>query len=186
MTTPSFIHTYATSSITVGDRIRTSIPEDKIAELADSIEAIGLIHAPIITPGGVLIAGGCRLAAMTRLHEQQREFSYSGSLIPLDHIPVVPHSGDLSPDDLLEIEIEENVRRTDLTWQDRTQALNKLHTLRQSQNPKQTIDATTREAFNLPEGEFVSREKARSVSKSAILTEHLSDPLIASGWWTAC
>jgi len=167
-------------AIKINDRIRSEFPSDKLNELANSIQSIGLIHAPVLSLDNSLVAGGCRIAAMVKLHAECIPFTYMGIDVPLNQIPCVTSIATLSEDDLLEIEIEENVRRTDLSWQDRTRALDKLHKLRTSQNPQQTINATTAEAFNIPEGELIDRSKAQSVSKAAILTEHLTDPTIAA------
>jgi len=51
--------------IRVGPRHRTDLGD--VGALAESIAAVGLLHAPVVSPDGQLIAGERRLAAVKRL-----------------------------------------------------------------------------------------------------------------------
>jgi ParB family chromosome partitioning protein len=53
------------TDIHIGERDRTDL--GNIAELADSIKAVGLLHPIVITADGELVAGGRRLAAVQSL-----------------------------------------------------------------------------------------------------------------------
>lgn len=87
-----------------------------IDELAESIESTGLINPPVITREGVLIAGERRVTACRQLG--------------WDAIPV-QFSDEMDPIALQLIELEENVKRQDLTWQDHAEAVARYHRLRE-------------------------------------------------------
>lgn len=110
------------------DRRQRRDPEpEAIKELIDSIRRLGLIHPPVITRDHVLVAGECRIIACKALG--------------WSHIPV-QFVDELSEADLYAIELEENVKRRDLPWQDQVEAVHGYHKLMLSQNPAWTQDQT--------------------------------------------
>lgn len=129
MTSGQF-HTVPIDSIIIQrDRRQRKEPEESaIAELADSIRRLGLIHAPVITSEGVLVSGECRTTACRRLG--------------WTHIPV-QLVDDLTEVELLAIELEENVKRRDLPWQDQVAAVSQYHTLMKVENPGWTFNKTS-------------------------------------------
>ena len=62
-----------------------------------------------------LIAGMGRLTAVTELAAANTEIRFEGDLLPLGSIPFVT-IGDLSPADLAEAELQENILRANLTF----------------------------------------------------------------------
>jgi ParB-like chromosome segregation protein Spo0J len=100
-------------------RLRREVDPKRIEELADSISRIGLIHFPVITRDHILVSGETRLEAL--------------KLLGWDKAPI-QWAEELSPQQHLEIEFEENVKRTDLPWQDQVDALRRYHELKTSQN----------------------------------------------------
>lgn len=92
-----------------------------IPELAESIQRVGLIHPPVIRQDGELIAGERRFTAV-------KELGWT-------HISV-QYAEDLPPDELHVIELEENIRRVDISWQDQCRAVERYHELRKEQNPE--------------------------------------------------
>jgi DNA modification methylase len=149
------------TALRVGDRQRTIVP-DNIRNLEESIASKGLLHAPVAVAdadGFRLIAGEHRMIAITNLHKAGREVRYNGDLVPDGRVPIVSLA-DLSPADLLETELEENVVRAEIPWQDRTRAIAAIHDLRKEANPKQTFTATAKE--------LAAKQGNRS-------TEHVSD-----------
>lgn len=90
------------SSIQVGDRRREDLGD--IQGLADSIQRYGLLHPIVIDDAGNLVAGGRRLRACQQLG--------------WDSVPV-RQLGTLTETELREIELEENLRRKDLTDHER-------------------------------------------------------------------
>ena len=85
--------------IHVSDRHRKDLGD--IAELAASIEAIGLLHPVVVDPNGKLIAGERRIAA----------FKHLG----LDTIPVTVVRNLFEAAHLLQAEADENTCRKDFT-----------------------------------------------------------------------
>lgn len=88
-----------------------------INELAESIQRIGLINPPVITHDGILVAGERRLTAI-------RQLGWT-------HVPV-QFVEDLSDYELQTIELEENIKRENLPWQDEVAALARFHQLKVS------------------------------------------------------
>ncbi len=99
--------------IQVDQRLREDLGD--IEELADSIHRYGLIQPIVLNQDNHLIAGGRRLAAC--------------HLLGLKEVDVV-YKETLSPDDLKEMELEENIRRKDMTWQERALGIAKIHELK--------------------------------------------------------
>lgn len=117
------------------NRQRREFSVAELNELADSIEANGLLHAPVIRFEGdtpVLVAGERRFRAISDLHELGRKFYYNGQLVPQDHLPCTS-LGELGPLEAWEAELEENIRRVDLTWQEKAAATASLMELRKAQ-----------------------------------------------------
>lgn len=86
-----------------------------IDELAKSIADNGLINPIVVTRENVLVAGERRLTA----HKQ----------LGFDLI-AVQYMDDLDEEQLQIIELEENIRREELVWQDHVQAVSRFHDLR--------------------------------------------------------
>lgn len=92
-----------------------------IEELAASIKARGgLIHPIVITRENVLVAGERRIAAHKHLG--------------WDSI-VVQYSDTLDPVELHALELEENIKRVDLTWQDKAKAIEEYDRLQRELDP---------------------------------------------------
>lgn len=115
------------SSITVNRSERQRRTLEKIGELANSIEANGLINPPVVTPDYELVAGERRLAAVKQL----------GWL----EVPV-QLTTELSQIQLHLIELEENTKRVDLSWQDHNDAVSRYHKLKLELDPTWTQDKT--------------------------------------------
>ncbi len=110
------------------DRIRREVKDEDIGTLAESIKRRGLLHPIAIERyTNILIAGETRIRAFRRLG--------------LDRIPY-QYADELTEVDRLGIELEENVKRSDLSWQDRCDALLKYHRLHQAEAPGWKYDDT--------------------------------------------
>ena len=90
-------------------------PTEGLDELAESIRRLGLINPIIVDSEGILIAGRRRLEACKRLGA--------------DHI-LARRFDDLSPIDKRLVELDENLRRVDLSWQETALAIAELHDLK--------------------------------------------------------
>jgi len=102
-------------SITVGERFRQDYKD--LDSLCASIREKGLIHYPSVDGDNNLIAGGRRLEALRLLGWKQ--------------IPVTRRHFVTSVQ-LRELELEENLQREDMTWQEEVNLKNEILRLKQS------------------------------------------------------
>lgn len=154
MTSGKF-RTVSLSAITINRETRQRRQLTAIPELAASIRETGLIHPIVVTPELVLVAGERRLTACLSLG--------------WDQIPVQLTS-DLEPTALALIELEENLKRSDLTWQDEVSALASLHKLKMETDPDWNQDRTAAHV-NMSQ---------TNVSKYLQVAENLARPEIAT------
>jgi len=164
------------SNIKINERQRKSFRKEGIDILADSIERLGLLHPIVLSGQGdekILIAGERRFEAMKKLHEENRNFVCGMVPIAQGMVPFVP-AGNYNAIEAQEAEFEENVLREDLSWQDRTAALNNLHELRKLMYPGQTKLATAKEIAR-HSGQSIDTLQDK-ISRATIIAPHLSDP----------
>jgi DNA modification methylase/ParB-like chromosome segregation protein Spo0J len=179
-----------TDIIVLPNRQRREFDADKLLELAGSITENGLIHPIVIRQDDegqmVLVAGERRLKAIEYAWEfgdnpdQEAEGINCG-----DHFfpkPLIPclFMGEMDPVDAMEVEFEENVRRTDLTWQETAIARSKLMELRTAQaerdgQPQPTIASIVPE---VSDAESI-QSKYVEVRQDLILAKHLDNPEVA-------
>ena len=118
------------------NRQRQEFDAQAMMELTESITSRGLMHAPVLRQleNGdlVLVAGERRLKAIQDIWMLGGEVRYNNELFPEPMIPYVT-LGELSPLEAEEAELDENLRRQDLTWQEHAAAVEKLHNLRAAQ-----------------------------------------------------
>ena len=150
------------------NRIRRDFEEDKLAELADDIADIGLIHLPVLRAGGVLVSGERRYRAIKHLHDTNRPVFYLGEFIPHGKLPYASFES-LSDLEASVLELHENIIRVNLPWQTKVTMTAKLHTLRKEQNSEWHPEDTRKE-LQLSEGE------SSRVSRRIILADTLSRP----------
>lgn len=142
MTSGQF-QSFPLSSIVIdrAGRQRRDLDEDQIRMLADSIAKIGLIHPPVISRDGQLRVGERRVTAMKRLG--------------WTHTPV-QFVEDMDEHELQLLELEENVRRVELPWQDQCKAIERYHDLRKQENPQWLVKQTA-EALGMSHNEAASK-----------------------------
>lgn len=115
------------------DRQRQEFDESALLELATSISKFGLFHAVQIRTNGTLVTGERRLRAIQQhLLPLNKTFTYGGELVPAGHLPVIIVTAE-DPLALEEIELDENLRRKDLTWKEMAATTARLDKLRQAQ-----------------------------------------------------
>jgi ParB family transcriptional regulator, chromosome partitioning protein len=127
--------------VKVGDvKIRVKRQRSELGDLeglAESILRIGQLTPIIITRNDELIAGERRLEA----------FKLNGMVL----IEAL-YSDEVDPIMLEEMELEENIRRKQLTWQEEQHAIARIHKLRQMQDPnwgqRQTAEAIMKPGQN--------------------------------------
>ncbi len=128
------------SDIKVEDRQRSAIDPAQLEELKASIKRNGLLHPIVVDRSGRLIAGERRLEAHKALG--------------LEEIKVTLWE-DLPTEERKILELEENLKRSDLDWKDQVSAIRQLHDAYTATQPDWTA-ARTAAALNVTPA-FVSR-----------------------------
>lgn len=168
------------SVVVAENRQRRNFDDKRLRELAHSIARNGLFHPIVIeTPDNPrLIAGERRLRAITQYLDTG--YRCNDTAIPPGSIPCIA-LGELTPEQRVEAELEENVVRVDLTWQEKTDALAKLHNLRADQArtagaKPHTYTATAREALGTDD---ISAHEIVHIRHATLLQPFLTDPEVA-------
>ena len=126
-----------------------------IDKLAKSIEEVGLINPVLITREHVLVAGERRLTAIKQLG--------------WTHVPV-QYADEVDDATMHLIELEENIKRTDLDWKDHCNAIDQYHAMRKAEDKDWNLTKTA-EAIGIHN---------KTVSSNLIVAKGLreGDPLI--------
>lgn len=164
-------------------RQRKELDYKALMDLSASIASVGLIH-PVVVRGNdkgfILVAGERRLKAIETIWGMGLSFTYGSTIVDEGLIPC-NFLKDLDPLDAMEIELEENIRRTDLTWQERSEATAQLYELRKLQAEKSGGEAPTTASLA---GELYPDHHPgaghEAVRKEIILAKHLKDPDVAA------
>jgi DNA modification methylase/ParB-like chromosome segregation protein Spo0J len=173
------------------NRQRQEFNPDALQELKASIEDRGLMHPPVLRQDGdrlILVAGERRLRAIAEIFELGGVVRCDGKEYR-DEVPFTS-LGDLGELEAEEAELDENLRRRDLSWQELADAHARLHGLRKRQQeeanrkadaegvelprPAQTIADTARELFGRSDGAYQD-----TVRKEVIVARHLDNPEVA-------
>lgn len=128
---------------------------DDLEPLKDSIRRLGLIHPIVVTRDFSLVAGERRLSACKSLGWDSIPFQYVDELDPF-----ILHC----------IELEENIKRKDLPWQDQNDAIAKYHELRALHDKSWTQEKSA-QALGLSEVH---------VRHHILVKNERSNPLVAS------
>lgn len=162
------------------NRQRKEFDQQTLADLAQSIEYKQLMHAPVLREESgqmVLVAGETRIKAIDSIRLLGGTFSYNGQVVPDDMIPYVT-MGQLTELEAEEAELDENIKRKELSWQDNAAAMAKLHSLRSRQAQAagriHTVADTAMEVKGRNDGAY-----QESIRKDIIIAKHLDNPLIA-------
>lgn len=174
------IHEIAFEDICVEEgRQRKSMDPDGLLALAGSIAQVGLIHPIVVRRNEddeiVLVAGERRIRAMEycwNFGQTVRcgEYEFPPSVVPCVYL------GEIDPVEAFEIELEENIRRQDISWQDKTTATARLVELRtkiaaeRGETPPSVAEIAK---------EIVSEGNTGRVAEDLVLSRHLADPDIA-------
>lgn len=125
------------ASILVSDRLRRDLGD--IDELAQSIVEIGLLQPLVVVEQEhcqyKLVAGGRRYAAIKQIRDQwwkdnENEVLPLSDLDPFCVCPVYIAEHLLTDDQHRTAELEENLRRKDMTWQEKVLGIGEIHRLR--------------------------------------------------------
>lgn len=167
-------------TIEIVDRQRKEFTPKLIEELKNSIVSKGLMHPVVLrttaTEGQYrLIAGERRLRAISELHEDGLTFSHDQQTVEDGLIPFVLLS-ELSEADFAEAELQENLIRTALTWQEEAEARALIHQLRKAKNPAQTETATAIEVSEMMNTTVAGERKI--LSDALLIAKHKDNPLV--------
>lgn len=168
--------------VVLPNRQRRDFPADTLQSFSDGIAKRGLLHPIIlrIKDGKyTLVAGERRLRAITDLSDLGISIRHDGKEIALGLIPYTLFD-DLDPIAAEEAELEENINREDLTWQERAQAHGRLKELRDKQaaargDPAPSIADLAVEVRGSGEGIHQSQTR-----KELIVAKHLHNPEVAA------
>jgi DNA modification methylase len=158
------------SSITVPvTRQRTTMSEKHVEAIRDSIEENGLIHSILVSEAGELIAGLCRFRAIQSL---AKPYQYGDSLVQMDEIPVL-RVASLSEPAIFRLELEENLRRKNLSPAEEAVALARLHKMLHAERGEMHFMTDTAVEASEMTGTDISRQV---VSDSMLIASFADDP----------
>lgn len=163
------------------NRQRREFNQGELNELAESIQTNGLLHAPALRIENeeyLLVSGERRLRAIKDVYELGGSFSYDNEPVPTGLIPYV-FMGDLSPIEAMEVEFEENVRRTDLSWVEKAAATAQLAEFRRGQAQAQGLPAPTTADISLEVRGSSKGSNHDATRKELILAQNLHIPEVA-------
>lgn len=174
----------AIERIVVRNRQRRKIETGALKELTESILARGLMHPPVVTfdpaaNGYLLVAGERRFRAIQSIARDELVFFCDGAAIMPGEVPVIELC-DLTPADLAEAELDENVIRVDLPWQDKVDAIDAIHAMRTAENPEHTINETAQEFSDKTQDRRKFKSVRQDVSRALALSQAMvKNPVIA-------
>jgi DNA modification methylase/ParB-like chromosome segregation protein Spo0J len=159
------------------NRQRKEFDPEALTDLSNSISQVGLLHPIVLreTPlGFVLVAGERRLRAMDTLWMLGDGVRYNGLLYEPYEVPYVT-LGELSPLEAEEAELDENLKRRDLTWQERSEALGRLHALRVAQAGEAGESHVIADTLREVETTDYSGDR-----QAILISQHLDNPEVAA------
>lgn len=177
------MHIVPIAECEVRKRQRTTINASQLSELKEKVARHGLLHPPVFwhdksSGKWVLNAGERRFRVIQDLHREGRELRCDGQLIQRDYIPITRLDDLIDEIGKFETELDENVLREELTWQDRVRAYADLHKMRQITNPTQSLRQTGDEL--VARGVESSAKAAEGeISQAVIIAQHLDNDKIA-------
>lgn len=159
------------------ERQRQAFPESEMADLADSITRLGLMHPVVVRDGNVLVAGERRVRAIKLLNILGTSFLCDGHKVAPGQLPVTDLT-ELSQLQLEEAELEENVCRLDLSWQEKASAISRLHALRSKMGGSADRTETAKELVSRGIVESLGGASAL-IAQSVLITRHSGDADVA-------
>jgi DNA modification methylase len=181
-----------TDIVILPNRQRREFDAEKLLDLAGSIAENGLIHPVVVRSDEdgqmILVAGERRIKAIEYAWEfgsgegesTEEGINCGDHWFPRPLVPCV-YLGELDPLQAKEVELEENIKRTDLSWQEISAARAELMNLRKAQaerdgSPAPTLTDIVEEVSDAKDPSAVLSQ----VKQDIILSRHLDDPEIAS------
>jgi DNA modification methylase len=164
------------------NRQRREFDDEKVVELSGSIRRSGLINPIAVraveNPPGLpdkihLVAGERRLRAIKLLAKLGVTYRCGGKETPLGYAACM-EMHEMDEVQVFEAELEENIRRKDLTWQEAAKAIAQLEQLRNMQRgdaPQVTAADLAEEVHGRRDGSYQGQ-----VREQLIVARHLNKP----------
>lgn len=160
------------------ERQRKTFDIEKHQELVASIESKGLLHAVILRAGGdgelILVAGERRLRAIEDIYDLGGKIRYNGGPLSSGQIPYTLLS-EMNALEIEEAELEENIRREDLTWQERSAATAKIADLRKRIAADKGTPEPTHQSLAEEILDTASSSATQTIRKQLITAKFLDD-----------
>ena len=170
-------HFYTIDSILLDeDRQRKHFGDIELSELSNDILTNGLYHPIVVRQAGqftILVAGERRLRAIRMLGLLKQTFRFNGQPVPLGFIPV-NDLGPISKEQAVEIELHENIKRVDITWQERVDAESRLVELRRGQAQADGLPPPTMQSIAAEIG-----VQQNTLRESEVIAKLLHEPAVA-------
>ena len=122
-----------------------------------------------------LVSGERRLRAVTDLADRGQQIRHDGQLVPLGFIPYTLFD-DLDPIAAEEAELDENLKREALTWQEESAAIKRLAELRVRQAVARGAAPPTTAELTAEVRDSVSGSATETTRRQLIVANHLDDP----------
>lgn len=168
-----------TDIIVPKNRQRKEFTPERVVELAGSISQYGLMNPVTVrkdteSDNYLLVAGERRMRALEYLWNFGETVKCGQGVFPEGVVPCV-YFGELDPLIAKEMELEENIRRVDLTWQEKAAATSELMELRTAQAKAAGAEPPTVTAIasEVRGDSPAAHDKTR---KELIVSKHLADP----------
>ena len=169
------MHLHPIEEINIPPRQRSERPPGHIRDLKKSILSKGLLQPIVITESGDLVCGESRLIAIEELYKEGGKYKHNGEDVEGFHIPA-SYIHELSPADLAEAELEENLIRASLTWLEEQDAIALIHKLRVSQNPAHTQADTARELIEKTGNTLQVQQN--KLTQAIVISENRDNPRV--------
>lgn len=176
------------SDIIIEQRQRGTFAEAPLADLQESIRVNGILHPPVVRYKEgrfILVAGERRVRACSQLIALGGSIRFGEIVAEAGTIPAF-NLGSLSDISAFEAELDENIRRENLSWQERAVAEARLMELRTLQNENANLPPPTLQAIateitqrRTPDVAAAQGSQVTAVATRIRLAEHLDDPEVA-------
>jgi DNA modification methylase len=160
----------------------------RMEELKDSLERVGLMHPIVVEESNgryTLVAGERRIRALVDIWDLGGTIRFQGKPIQEGWVPFTT-LGELSNLESEEAQLDENLRRSNLTWQEHASAMARLERLRSAQaeesgTPAPSLESLAAEAFEPKREGFSSGASAyakETVRKELVVEKYLDRPTV--------
>lgn len=163
-------------------RQRKELDQTELVELAGSIAKNGLLHPVVVREnlgnGYLLVAGERRLKAIEHVWMMGETLRCGDQVFAEGFIPCT-YLGDLDTVDAFEAELEENIRRADISWQERCEATSNLFELRRLQAEKAGKEPPSVADIALEIRGSSKGSMHEDTRQEILMAKHLKDPDVA-------